>query len=156
REHRPATLRGPAAASVDLVHVRGVVRRTVEPVVVSELLTATNLALGLDVEATLLEQDPAVRIARGIDETRDVAAGATVDHRSRVDSEQERVIVPERLVCMTPIGLCMRYALADVLDESLASGDRADGEQAPSMDRRLAEPECFGGGLGISFPGGRR
>src|ERR1700683_3087454 len=76
-----------------------------------------------------------------IDEARIVAAGATVDDDGPVDDEQKRVAVVARLMPIAPIGLPMRHAIAEILDDARPFADSAQREHAPAVQPRASYPD---------------
>ncbi len=83
-----------------------------------------------------------------IEKPRVVAIDAGVYDGLGVDDEQERVTVVRVLVLVTPIGLLMRDALADVLDDARALGNVLLGENAPAMDFGTADLDQVDGSGG--------
>jgi len=74
-----------------------------------------------------------------IDEPCGVAPDATVDHRLRVDREEEGVVVVGGLGRVASIGFLVRDALSDVLDDGRAFPDRTCREHSRAVDWGTAE-----------------
>ena len=75
-----------------------------------------------------------------IDEARVVAVGAAVDDDAAIDDEQEGVVVARVLVLVAPVGLAMRDAIAEILDDAGALADAAQREYAAPVQRASGAP----------------
>src|ERR1700686_4019158 len=73
-----------------------------------------------------------------VDEAGVVAIGAAVDHDVAVDDEQESVIVADVFMLVAQVGLPVRHAIAQVLDDPRALADAAQRKHAPAMNARTA------------------
>ena len=93
---------------------------------------------GVDEHAAVLDDRLAIAIALVIDEARVVAADGGVDHGVFVDDEQERVIVVLVVIFVTRIGRGVRHAIAEILEDARALGDRRDGEHAAAVHVGIA------------------
>src|SRR5215813_13316099 len=76
------------------------------------------------------------------------AADAGINDGARIDDEQERVRVVGILVLVAAVGLGVRDALAQVLDDARAPADALRGEHAEPVQRRCAylDERCCGFG----------
>src|SRR5262245_18125988 len=140
-QHRAAALGRAAPARVDLIEVGRVATLAADLVVVGELFARYDVAHGLDEHAPLLDDGFEVRIARMLDEECIVPIDAGIDHRALDDDEQERVIVVLVVVLVTTIGVTVRDALAEVLDDAGSLGDDAQRERAETVYARLPHLE---------------
>jgi len=72
-----------------------------------------------------------------IDVARLVAADTGVDHRALVDDKEKGVVVFIRPFLVAPIGLFVRNALADILDDARSGRDTA--QRKDNRVRGIAE-----------------
>ena len=77
---------------------------------------------------------------RMIDEARIVAVGAAIDDDAAIDDEQKGVVVARVLVLVAPIGLAVRDAIAEILDDARALADAAQREHAAAVQRASGAP----------------
>ena len=92
----------------------------------------------LDEHAAVLDDGLAVRSAAVVDEARLVAVDAGVDDGALAGDEQERMAVVIALALVAPVGLGVRDALAQVLDDARALADAPRRVHAAAVDARIA------------------
>src|SRR6185437_3527826 len=110
-----------------------VVVLTLDLVVVGHLLAGLYRAGGLDEHPPLLDHRLAVGVAGVIEESRVIAVDTGIDDGPRVDDEEEGMSVVRILALVAPVGLRVRHALAEILDDAGALADAAQGEGAQSV-----------------------
>jgi hypothetical protein len=137
-QHRAATTRRTAAAGIDVIDIGRIGAIAPDLVVVGQLLTGLDGADGLDEDPPIVDHRLAIRIAAMVDETRIVAIGAAVDDHGAVHDEQKCMIVADVFVPVALIGLTVRHAIAQVLDDARALADAAQGERAAAVNARAA------------------
>ena len=115
---------GPAPALNRLLAIR--------VVVVGELLAGLDVARGADPDRLADDVAVAVRLARVIDEAREVAADVGVTHPAAIHREapDAAVLQVARLACEA---LLVIDELARIVDDACVLRDRFRGEHAPSM-----------------------
>src|SRR5215469_3802789 len=127
-QHAAAASGRTAAAGEDRIDVGRVVRLALNLVVVGELFARLDGTERVDEHPALFDDRLAVGRAGVVDEARLVTVDPRVDHRARIDDEQESVVVGGVLVLITPVRLGVRHALTQVLDDARALPDAARGE----------------------------
>src|SRR6185503_8080700 len=137
-QHGATAFRRTAAAGVDLIDVGWIVLLATDLVVVTELLAGLDVAHRVDEHAAVLDDRLAVALALVIDETRVVAADASVDHGLLVHDEQEGVVVALVVVFVALVRRLVRHAIPEVFDHARALTDRRDGEYTAPVHRRIA------------------
>lgn len=122
-------------ARVD-IEVGRVIEIANEPVVIGQLFAFADCADRIDVDPAMFDRDLTISVARVVDETREAAAHASVDHQVLVDLEEEGVTVVVRAILVATVRLGLRDALAGVLDDSRAFRDGATREHPGAVDAR--------------------
>jgi hypothetical protein len=110
-------------------------------VIVRELLAGSDVANGVDPDATVIDYRIAVRIARMIDEPRFVSIESGVDYDIVIDCKEIRMMPLLCTVGISLIRFSRRQALSRILDDSGAGCDRAGGESAEPLYRRITHFE---------------
>src|ERR1700722_3768297 len=159
-QHRAAAFPRAALAGEDFIDVGRIVAIASDLVVVGQLLARLNSADGLDEHAPVIDQRLAVRVAGMVDEARIIAIDAAVDHHAAIDDEQECVVVANVLVLVAPVSLAVRQPVAQVLDDTRALADAAQGKHTTAMHARAAHAHHAGSrhysGYGLFAPRGGR
>ena len=106
---------------------------SVRAVIVCELLSRSNIARGADPDRIADDVNVAVRAARVIDESRDVASHRRIANPLAIDLK-----APNAPALHVPTFTAQAFAVGDflpgVIDDAGVLRDRRDGEHAPSMN----------------------
>mmetsp|Transcript_71463 Transcript_71463/g.168395 ORF Transcript_71463/g.168395 Transcript_71463/m.168395 type:complete len:289 (-) Transcript_71463:2509-3375(-) len=133
REHGAAAGRRAAPAGELLLDLGGVALVQHQAVVVEQLLAGLQVAQGLDEDAAVDLVGLAVGLAGMVDPARIVAAVEGVDHQAAVEVEVEGVVGLLGVVGMAAHRLVPADALAGVLDDLGAGGNRCHGIDATAV-----------------------
>ena len=118
-----------AAAARDRLVALGVV-------VVGQLFARLDVARRADPDRLVDDVDPAVRLARVVDEPRDVAADVGVAAPVAVDPEHPDAALAQ-VAILAALALLVGDELAGVVDDALVLVDGLDGEDAKAVQLRI-------------------
>jgi hypothetical protein len=111
-----------------------------ERVVVTELLSWTNVTDRLDPDAAIVDHRVAIRVAAVVDPARLVAVDGRVDDDIIIDGKEKRVLRAWHLG-ISGVRLGRGKALSGVFDESSPGRNRSRGKSAQAVDTRIPDLE---------------